>query len=158
MAPSKIRINSSDIVLETEGDVGGGIGGLVLAGVLQGAGISTVGAQADTPGNFSERRRYAECATICQKIEQVGKTASAARSLWWPPLRHLFRKHPGRNSAPTAARLMRAASSARAVEASCKSLDCRMETERRSRFKKDHCDSADHCHAAVLGSLRRQGQ
>ena len=71
MAPSKIRINSSDIVLETEGDVGGGIGGAVLAGILQGAGISTVGAQADTLGNFSERRRYAECATICQKIEQA---------------------------------------------------------------------------------------
>lgn len=67
----KFRINSSDIVLETEGDVGGGIGGAVLAGVLKGAGISTAGAQFDTPGNFSERRRYAECATICQKIEQA---------------------------------------------------------------------------------------
>ena len=67
----KFRINSSDIVLETEGDVGGGIGGAVLAGVLQGAGINTRGAQADTPGNFSERRRYAECAAICQKIEQA---------------------------------------------------------------------------------------
>ena len=67
----KFRINSSDIVLETQGDVGGGIGGAVLAGILQGAGISTVGAQADTPGNFSERRRYAECAAICQKIEQA---------------------------------------------------------------------------------------
>ena len=75
----KFRINSSDIVLETEGDVGGGIGGAVLAGILQGAGISTAGAQADTPGNFSERRRYAECATICQKIEQAvedGKRAA----------------------------------------------------------------------------------
>ena len=75
----KFRINSSDIVLETQGDVGGGIGGAVLAGVLQGAGISTVGAQAETPGNFSERRRYAECATICQKIEQAvedGKRAA----------------------------------------------------------------------------------
>ena len=67
----KFRINNSDIVLETEGDVGGGIGGAVLAGVLQGAGINTRGAQADTPGNFSERRRYAECAAICQKIEQA---------------------------------------------------------------------------------------
>ena len=67
----KFRINSSDIVLETEGDVGGGIGGAVLAGVLQGAGINTRGAQADTPGNFSERRRYTECAAICQKIEQA---------------------------------------------------------------------------------------
>ena len=67
----KFRINSSDIILETEGDVGGGIGGAVLAGVLQGAGINTRGAQADTPGNFSERRRYAECAAICQKIEQA---------------------------------------------------------------------------------------
>ena len=67
----KFRINSSDIVLETEGDVGGGIGGAVLAGILQGAGISTTGAQADTLGNFSERRRYAECAAICQKIEQA---------------------------------------------------------------------------------------
>ena len=75
----KFRINSSDIVLETEGDVGGGIGGAVLAGVLQGAGINTRGAQADTPGNFSERRRYAECAAICQKIEQAvedGKRAA----------------------------------------------------------------------------------
>ena len=75
----KFRINSSDIVLETQGDVGGGIGGAVLAGVLKGAGISTVGAQAETPGNFSERRRYAECATICQKIEQAvedGKRAA----------------------------------------------------------------------------------
>ena len=67
----KFRINSSDIVLETEGDVGGGIGGAALAGVLQGAGINTRGAQADTLGNFSERRRYAECAAICQKIEQA---------------------------------------------------------------------------------------
>ena len=67
----KFRINGSDIVLETAGDVGGGIGGAVLAGVLQGVGISTVGAQANTPGNFSERRRYAECATICQKIGQA---------------------------------------------------------------------------------------
>lgn len=67
----KFRINSSDIVLETEGDVGGGIGGAVLAGVLQGAGINTRGVQADTLGNFSERRRYAECAAICQKIEQA---------------------------------------------------------------------------------------
>ena len=67
----KFRINSSDIVLETEGDVGGGIGGAVLAGVLQGAGINTRGAQAETLGNFSERRRYAECAAICQKIEQA---------------------------------------------------------------------------------------
>lgn len=67
----KFRINSSDIVLETEGDVGGGIGGAVLAGILQGAGISTTGAQADTLRNFSERRRYAECAAICQKIEQA---------------------------------------------------------------------------------------
>ena len=119
----KFRINSSDIVLETEGDVGGGIGGAVLAGILQGAGISTVGAQADTPGNFSERRRYAECATICKRSSRPWKTASAACSLWWLPLRHLFRKHPGPNSAPTAARLMRAASSASTVEASYKSLD-----------------------------------
>ena len=65
----KFRINSSDIILETEGDVGGGIGGAVMAGILQGAGISTVGAQVNTPGNFSEKRRYAECAMICQKIE-----------------------------------------------------------------------------------------
>ena len=67
----KFRINSSDIILETEGDVGGGIGGAVMAGILQGAGISTVGAQVNTPGNFSEKRRYAECAMICQKIEQA---------------------------------------------------------------------------------------
>lgn len=67
----KFRINSSDIILETEGDVGGGIGGAALAGLLQGAGISTVGAQINTPGNFSEKRRYAECAMICQKIEQA---------------------------------------------------------------------------------------
>lgn len=75
----KFPINSSDIVLETAGDVGGGIGGAVMAGILQGAGFSTIGAQANTPGNFSERRRYAECAEICQKIEQVvedGKRAA----------------------------------------------------------------------------------
>ena len=75
----KFRINSSDIVLETAGDVGGGIGGSVMAGILQGAGFSTVGAQANTPANFSERRRYSECATICQKIEQAvedGKRAA----------------------------------------------------------------------------------
>ena len=75
----KFRINSSDIVLETQGDVGGGIGGAVLSGVLQGVGVSPVGVQADTPGNFSERRRYAECAEICQKIEQAvedGKRAA----------------------------------------------------------------------------------
>ena len=75
----KFRINSSDIILETAGDVGGGIGGSVMAGILQGAGFSTVGAQANTPANFSERRRYSECATICQKIEQAvedGKRAA----------------------------------------------------------------------------------
>lgn len=75
----KFPINSSDIVLETAGDVGGGIGGSVMAGILQGAGFSTVGAQTNTPGNFSERRRYAECAEICQKIEQAvedGKRAA----------------------------------------------------------------------------------
>ena len=80
----KFRINSSDIVLETQGDVGGGIGGAVLAGILQGAGISAAGAQADTPGNFSERRRYAECATICQKIEQAvedGKRAAQSATV-----------------------------------------------------------------------------
>lgn len=75
----KFPINSSDIVLETAGDVGGGIGGSVMAGILQGAGFSTVGAQTNTPGNFSERRRYSECATMCQKIEQAvedGKRAA----------------------------------------------------------------------------------
>ena len=80
----KFRINSSDIILETEGDVGGGIGGAVMAGILQGAGISTVGAQVNTPGNFSEKRRYAECATICQKIEQAvedGKRAAQSATV-----------------------------------------------------------------------------
>lgn len=75
----KFPINSSDIVLETAGDVGGGIGGSVMAGILQGAGFSTIGAQTNTPGNFSERRRYSECATMCQKIEQAvedGKRAA----------------------------------------------------------------------------------
>ena len=70
----KFRINSSDIVLETEGGVGGiggGIGGAVLAGVLQGVGVSTVGAQANSPRNYSENRRYTECTTICKKIEQA---------------------------------------------------------------------------------------
>ena len=70
----KFRINSSDIVLETEGDVGGGIGGIggaVLAGILQGAGVGTAGAQTNTPKNFSEKRRYAECTMICKKIEQA---------------------------------------------------------------------------------------
>lgn len=75
----KFPINGSDIVLETAGDVGGGIGGSDMAGILQGAGFSTVGAQTNTPGNFSERRRYSECATMCQKIEQAvedGKRAA----------------------------------------------------------------------------------
>ena len=67
----KFRINSSDIVLETVGDVDGGIGGSILAGILQGAGISTAGAQTNTLGNFSEKRRYAECTMICKKIEQA---------------------------------------------------------------------------------------
>ena len=67
----KFRINSSDIVLETVGDVGGGIGGSVLAGILQGAGIDTAGAQTNSLANFSEKRRYAECTMICKKIEQA---------------------------------------------------------------------------------------
>lgn len=67
----KFRINSSDIVLETEGDVGGGIGGSVLAGILQGVGVGTAGAQTNSLANFSEKRRYAECTMICKKIEQA---------------------------------------------------------------------------------------
>ena len=53
-------MNSGDIVSETEGDVRGGIGGAILAGVLQGAGISALGAQTNTSVNFSEKRRDAE--------------------------------------------------------------------------------------------------
>lgn len=67
----KFRINSSDIVLETEGDVGGGIGGSVLTGILQGVGVGTAGAQTNSLANFSEKRRYAECTMICKKIEQA---------------------------------------------------------------------------------------
>ena len=65
----KFRINSSDIVLETVGDVGGGIGDSVLLGILEGVG--TAGAQTNSLANYSEKRRYAECAMICQKIEQA---------------------------------------------------------------------------------------
>ena len=53
-------MNSGDIVPENEGDVRGGIGGAVLAGVLQGSGISALGAQINTSVNFSEKRRDAE--------------------------------------------------------------------------------------------------
>lgn len=67
----KFRINSSDIVLETVGDVGGGIGDSVLAGILQGIGVDTAGAQTNSLANFSEKRRYAECTMICKKIEQA---------------------------------------------------------------------------------------
>ena len=67
----KFRINSSDIVLETEGDVGGGIGDSVLAGILQGIGVDTAGAQTNSLANYSEKRRYAECTMICKKIEQA---------------------------------------------------------------------------------------
>ena len=67
----RFRMNSGDIVPETEGDVRGGIGGAVLAGVLQGAGISALGAQTNTSVNFSEKRRDAECVEICKKIVQA---------------------------------------------------------------------------------------
>ena len=68
----KFRINGSDITLETVGDVGrGGIGGAVMAGLLQGAGVSTAGVRTNSLRNSSENRRYEECRMICQKIEQA---------------------------------------------------------------------------------------
>ena len=67
----KFRINGSCITLETVGDIGGGIGGAALAGLFQGVGLSTAGAQTNSLRNSSENRRYAECSMICKKIEQA---------------------------------------------------------------------------------------
>ena len=67
----KFRVNGSCITLETVGDVGGGFGGAALAGLLQGAGVSTAGVQTHSYRNSSENRRYEECRMICQKIEQA---------------------------------------------------------------------------------------
>ena len=74
----KFRINSSDIVLETEGDEGGGIGGAVLAGVLQGAGINP-GAAGRTPGN-SLKTPLCGMRRDLQKSSRPWKTASAGRT------------------------------------------------------------------------------
>ena len=77
----KFRINGSCITLETVGDIGGGIGGAALAGLFQGVGLSTAGAQTHSYRNSSENRRYEECRMICQKIEQAvedGKRGAAA--------------------------------------------------------------------------------
>ena len=77
----KFRINGSDITLETEGDVGGGIGGAALTGLLKGVGVSTAGVQTHSYRNSSENRRYEECRMICEKIEQAvedGKRGAAA--------------------------------------------------------------------------------
>ena len=77
----KFRINGSCITLETVGDVGGGLGGAALAGLLQGVGVSTAGVQTNSLRNSSENRRYTECAMICKKIEQAvedGKRGAAA--------------------------------------------------------------------------------
>ena len=88
----KFRINGSCITLETVGDVGGGFGGAVLAGLMQGAGVSTAGVQTHSYRNSSENRRYEECRMICQKIEQAvedgkrGAAAPAAQSAGVEPL------------------------------------------------------------------------
>ena len=77
----KFRINGSCITLETVGDIGGGIGGAALAGLMQGIGLSTAGVQTHSYRNSSENRRYEECRMICQKIEQAvedGKRGAAA--------------------------------------------------------------------------------
>ena len=77
----KFRINGSAITLETVGDIGGGISGAVLAGLMQGAGVSTAGVQTHSYRNSSEKRRYEECRMICQRIEQAvedGKRGAAA--------------------------------------------------------------------------------
>ena len=65
------RINGSAITLETVGDIGSGLGGAALAGLLQGVGVSTTGVQTYSIRNSSENRRYEECRMICQQIEQT---------------------------------------------------------------------------------------
>ena len=67
----KFRLNGSSIILETVGDVGGGFGGAALAGLFQGAGLSTSGVQTNSLRNSSENRRYEECRMLCQRIEQA---------------------------------------------------------------------------------------
>ena len=91
----KFRINGSCITLETVGDVGGGIGGAALAGLLQGVGVSTAGVQTHSYRNSSENRRYAECSMICKKIEQAvedGKRGgqSAAQTAGGDPIQMLI--------------------------------------------------------------------
>ena len=89
----KFRINGSCITLETVGDIGGGIGGAALAGLLQGVGLSTAGVQTNSLRNSSENRRYEECRMICQKIEQAvedGKRGASAAAQ--DPVQMLFVK------------------------------------------------------------------
>lgn len=89
----KFRINGSCITLETVGDIGGGFGGAALAGLLQGVGVSTAGAQTNSYRNSSENRRYEECRMICQKIEQAvedGKRGASVAAQ--DPVQVLFAK------------------------------------------------------------------
>ncbi len=77
----KFRMNGSDITLETVGDIGGGLGGAALAGLLQGVGVSTAGVRTNSLRNSSEHRRYEECRMMCEKIQQAvedGKRGAAA--------------------------------------------------------------------------------
>ena len=67
----KFRMNDSAITLETVGDIGGGLGGAALAGLLQGVGVSTTGVQTHSLRNSSENRRYEECRMMCEKIQQA---------------------------------------------------------------------------------------
>ena len=89
----KFRINGSCITLETVGDIGGGLGGAALAGLLQGVGLSTAGVQTYSYRNSSENRRYEECRMICQKIEQAvedGKRGASVAAQ--DPVQVLFAK------------------------------------------------------------------
>lgn len=76
----RFRINGSTITLEAIGDVGGGLGGAALAGLLEGVGVNTAGAQTPSYQNSSENRRYEQCRMMCQRIEQAvedGKRGTA---------------------------------------------------------------------------------
>ena len=99
----KFRINGSDITLETVGDVGGGIGGAALAGLLQGIGVSTTGVRTNSLSNSSEHRRYEECRMICEKIQQAvedGKRGAAAPAAQTVDLRSILMKIDQINHAP----------------------------------------------------------
>ena len=90
----KFRINGSCITLETVGDIGGGLGGAALAGLLQGVGVSTAGVQTNSFRNSSENRRYAECSMICKKIEQAVEDGKRGTSIPVAPAEPMYQSAP----------------------------------------------------------------